>query len=193
MVSAINEPGQKPVIPPEIAKVMKEQGIRTLNMLATKCGYGPMTIRRIFLPNHSHKMLFVYMRRAEALDWSLEQFFSICLENTPDDAGVLIAERIRELGMSLRQFSKKIGSQDGGGSLFKYINGDADYQCMRIYKSISTALGITADNLAISLATISGDLCTQVSSGKVLESGATTFLETSKKAYLLRNTRWPRI
>lgn len=187
-VTAINEPGQKPVIPPEIEEAMKEKGIKTLRKLATRCGYNPMTIRRMFLPNHGHRMLVQYMRWGVALDLSLEELFSICLDNDAEEAGNLLAERISEQGFSLRKFSQELGNQSSGVglSVYHYINGDADYQSMRIYRSISTELGITADKLATSIATTFRVLQTSQTDDTVLESRAPTFSESSKKAWHLR-------
>lgn len=198
MVSAINEPGQKPVIPPEVADAMKTQGIKTLRALATRCGLPPMSVRRLFLPNHGHRMLIQYLRWSIALEMSMDELFDICLENDAEEAGNLLAERISERGFSLRKFSQELGSKSNGigRSVYHYINGDADYQSMRIYKSVATELGITADKLGNSIATTFRVLHTMPTSDTVLKSRATTpeksISERSEKSYLLRNTRWPR-
>lgn len=174
-LTAVNQPGQKPVIPPDIEKAMRAKGIKTLNMLATKCGYSAMTIRRLFLPTHGHKMLFQYLKWCLSLRLSMEDFFSICLDNEPDEAGIKLNELITSKGYSLTKFSAELGKTSGvSDNIYRYINGEADYQAMRIYRSISTTLGITADKLAISFATTFRGLHTPSEGVRVLESGATT-------------------
>jgi hypothetical protein len=165
-------------IPLRIRQAMQAKGYKNLRQLSLAMGHPVGSTHRVFAGQNNHTTLRTYKRIADLLGWSLEQFFGIAEGNQPENIGQFLRGRLKFLGISSHQFRAYLGgSTKGGGNWEEYLSGGHKYERLRLYSSMRTALGFTADQLHESLI-IFGSLTQARGSEKLLSSSGTDLVNT---------------
>lgn len=156
----------------------KIKNLRQLALAMPGFEKSPGTVHRIFSGKNSHTTLRTYKRIATIFDWTLEEFFEMATNNQPDAVSFILRAKMKSADISVREFIRYVSDSTtyGGGNL-DLLEGKHKFERLSLYRSLSSALGITADTMYESLI-MSESLTKRTESEKLSSSDRTHKVNT---------------